>query len=133
MNNLSKEEKKALLDSFGKILISEVRDRALRISMNIVMQTTKNKLDLDYYKVFSELTDVQKEKMCDLLSVTITDTIYHFLEMIEDYPDVMELNLIRGDKKYDMTLISEKMGSEIACYGDDGWIQCFSEIGRFVL
>ena len=53
--------------------------------------------------------------------------------MFEDYSDIMELDLIQGDNKYDIKLISEKMGSEIACYEDDGWIQRFSKIGRFVL
>ena len=133
MNNVSKDEKQSLLDIFGKILISEVRDRALKISMNIVMQTTVNNLDLERYKVFTNLNNEEKEAMCDLLSETITDTIYRFLEMFEDYSDIMELDLIQGDNKYDIKLISEKMGSEIACYEDDGWIQRFSKIGRFVL
>ena len=133
MNNLNKDEKQSLLDIFGKILISEVRDRALKISRNIVMQTTVNNLDLERYKVFTNLNNEEKEAMCDLLSETITDTIYRFLEMFEDYSDIMELDLIQGDNKYDIKLISEKMGSEIACYEDDGWIQRFSKIGRFVL
>mgnify|MGYP000564003827 FL=1 len=133
MNNLNKDEKQSLLDIFGKNLISEVRDRALKISMNIVMQTTVNNLDLERYKVFTNLNNEEKEAMCDLLSETITDTIYRFLEMFEDYSDIMELDLIQGDNKYDIKLISEKMGSEIACYEDDGWIQRFSKIGRFVL
>lgn len=133
MNNLNKDEKQSLLDIFGKILISEVRDRALKISMNIVMQTTVNNLDLERYKVFTNLNNEEKEAMCDLLSETITDTIYRFLEMFEDYSDIMELDLIQCDNKYDIKLISEKMGSEIACYEDDGWIQRFSKIGRFVL
>lgn len=133
MNNLNKDEKQSLLDIFGKILISEVRDRALKISMNIVIQTTVNNLDLERYKVFTNLNNEEKEAMCDLLSETITDTIYRFLEMFEDYSDIMELDLIQGDNKYDIKLISEKMGSEIACYEDDGWIQRFSKIGRFVL
>lgn len=133
MNNLNKDEKQSLLDIFGKILISEVRDRALKISMNIVMQTTVSNLDLERYKVFTNLNNEEKEAMCDLLSETITDTIYRFLEMFEDYSDIMELDLIQGDNKYDIKLISEKMGSEIACYEDDGWIQRFSKIGRFVL
>lgn len=133
MNNLNKDEKQSLLDIFGKILISEVRDRALKISMNIVMQTTVNNLDLERYKVFTNLNNEEKEAICDLLSETITDTIYRFLEMFEDYSDIMELDLIQGDNKYDIKLISEKMGSEIACYEDDGWIQRFSKIGRFVL
>jgi len=133
MNNLNKDEKQSLLDIFGKILISEVRDRALKISLNIVMQTTVNNLDLERYKVFTNLNNEEKEAMCDLLSETITDTIYRFLEMFEDYSDIMELDLIQGDNKYDIKLISEKIGSEIACYEDDGWIQRFSKIGRFVL
>ena len=49
---MNKEQKQALLDTFGKTLISEVRDRALKISMGIVMQTTANTLDLERYKVF---------------------------------------------------------------------------------
>lgn len=130
---MNKDQKQALLDTFGKTLISEVRDRALKISMGIVMQTTANTLDLERYKVFSNLNSEEKEAMCDLLSVTITDTIYRFLEMFEDYSDVMELDLIQGKNKYDIKLISEKMGSEIACYEDDGWIQRFSQMGRFVL
>ena len=97
------------------------------------MQTTVNNLDLERYKVFTNLNNEEKEAMCDLLSETITDTIYRFLEMFEDYSDIMELDLIQGDNKYDIKLISEKMGSEIACYEDDGWIQRFSKIGRFVL
>ena len=113
MNNLNKDEKQSLLDIFGKILISEVRDRALKISMNIVMQTTVNNLDLERYKVFTNLNNEEKEAMCDLLSETITDTIYRFLEMFEDYSDIMELDLIQGDNKYDIKLISEKMVAKL--------------------
>lgn len=133
MDNLNNEEKQALLDKFGKLVISEVRDSSLKVSMDIVKQTTQNKLDLEKYKVFSNLTDEEKEKICDLLSATITDTIYNFLKMIEDYSDEMELDLIDGENKYDMKFISEEMGSEIACYDEEGWIQRFSDIGRFVL
>lgn len=133
MDNLNNKEKQALLDKFGKLVISEVRDSSLKVSMDIVKQTTQNKLDLEKYKVFQNLTDEEKEKICDLLSATITDTIYNFLKMIEDYSDEMELDLIDGENKYDMKFISEEMGSEIACYDDEGWIQRFSDIGRFVL
>ncbi len=71
--------------------------------------------------------------MCDLLSATITDTIYRFLELFEDYNDIIRLNILYNGKEYDMTKISEKMGSEIASYEDDGWIQRFSKVGRFIL
>lgn len=123
-----------LLDGFGELLIKEVRDRALGISMGIVKRTTPNQLDLERYKAFENLTDDEKEAVCDLLSETITDTLYNFLEMFEENPDKMKLMLVDGDDLTDMVDISEKMGSEIACYDDDeGWIQRYSEIGRFVL
>ena len=38
MNNVSKEQKKEIIDSFGKLVIQNVRDRALKISMDIVQQ-----------------------------------------------------------------------------------------------
>lgn len=122
-----------LLDSVGKIIIENVRDRALNISMGIVNQTTPNQVDLKKYSVLSELETDEREKVCDLLSATITDTIYRFLELFEDYNDIIRLNILYNGKEYDMTKISEKMGSEIASYEDDGWIQRFSRVGRFIL
>lgn len=124
---------KYLLDLVGKIIIENVRDKALNISMGIVNQTTPNQVDLKNYSILSELETEEKEKVCDLLSATITDTIYRFLELFEDYDDIIKLNILHNNNEYDMTKISEKMGSEIACYEDDGWIQRFSTVGRFVL
>ena len=37
------------------------------------------------------------------------------------------------ENDYDLLQLSEVMGSEIACFDEDGWIQKFSKIGRFVL
>lgn len=122
-----------LLDSVGKIIIENVRDGALNISMGIVNQTTPNQVDLKNYSVLSKLETDEREKVCDLLSATITDTIYRFLELFEDYNDIIRLNILYNGKEYDMTKISEKMGSEIASYEDDGWIQRFSKVGRFIL
>lgn len=68
-----------------------------------------------------------------MLSLAVTETIYEFLETIEDYPDRMELTIIKDGQRYNMADVSWKMGSEIACYGEEGWIQKFSELGRFVM
>jgi hypothetical protein len=53
--------------------------------------------------------------------------------MIEENNDKMQMHIVKDNQKYNVIEISEKMGSEIACYDDDGWIQKFSRIGRFVL
>lgn len=53
--------------------------------------------------------------------------------MFEANAGNLELIIKKDGKEYNMATISEKMGSEIACYEDDGWIQRFSKVGRFVL
>jgi len=133
MDELSREQKRETMDYFGEFLIREVRDRALKVSMDIASGTTVNPIKLEQYKTILSLSNDQKNAVCDLLSETITDTIYLFLEMIEENNDKMQISIIKDNKIYNMVEISEKMGSEIACYEDDGWIQKFSRIGRFVL
>jgi len=132
MNQLAKEKKRKILDLFGEKVV-EKRDYSLHIAMSTVKQSTSNPADLGRYDSLLTLSHIQKEAVCDLLSATITDNIYNILEMFEENDEMMKLSLIFEGQEYDMIEISEKMGSEIACYEDDGWIQRFSEIGRFVL
>ena len=134
MNTLSKEEKQEILDSLGRIIIKKARDRVLLSSMDILTLKTVNLKKKEYYHNFAGLTKDQQEAMCDLLSETISDVIYSILEMFEERERMMKFTIIKDGKEYDMLEISEKMGSEIACYEEnEGWIQRFSEVGRFVL
>lgn len=133
MDNVSKEQKKEVLDFFGKQVILNVRDRALKISMDIVQQKTPNFVKMKQYEELAGLTPLQQETMCDLLSETVTDTIYRFMEMFEQSPNTMKIVVKYEGKEFDLSKLSETMGSEIACFDDEGWIQKYSKIGRFVL
>ncbi|GGI17779.1 hypothetical protein [Gottfriedia solisilvae] len=132
MGNLNYEEKEAILDFFGKLVIENVRDRDLSISMEIANGTTVNPIKKEQYKALSTLNEEQKEAVCDLLSETITSTIFNFLDMIEVNNEKMKLLVCIDGIDHDLCKISEKMGSEIAFDDEDGWIQKFSSIGRFV-
>lgn len=133
MDNISKKQEKEILDSFGKLVILNVRDCALKISMNIVQQNTPNPVKIKQYEVLSGLTSEQREAVCDLLSETVTDTIYRFMEMFEENSNKIKIVVTYEGKDFNLAQISEVMGSEIACLDEDGWIQRFSKIGRFVL
>ena len=133
MDNMSKEEKQEILDFFGKIVILNVRDRALKISMDIVQQKTLNPVKVSQYEGIAGLTSLQKEAVCDLLSETVTDTIYRFMEMFEQNSSKMKIVVKYEGKDFDLSQLSEAMGSEIACFDEDGGIQKFSKIGRFIL
>jgi len=132
MNNLTSEQKREILDYFGKKVI-EFRDSDLDIAIDYATGKSVNPVKAKQYSILSTLNHEQKESVSDLLSETITATIFNFLDMFEENADKMELIIKKDGQKYNMVEISEKMGSEIACYEDTGWIQKFSKIGRFIL
>lgn len=75
------------------------------------------------------MTEEQKKKIYDLMTQTTVDVIYRFLEMIEEHNDEYKIIVEKDNKKYSLTDISEKMGSEIADIDyEDGWIRRFSKI-----
>jgi hypothetical protein len=133
MNDKIKNKKKEILDFFGKLVILDVRDRSLKISMDIVKKKTSNPIKIKQYKELEGLTPLQQEAVCDLLSETVTDTIYRFMEMFDHHSSNMKITVKYEENDYDLLQLSEVMGSEIACFDEDGWIQKFSKIGRFVL
>jgi len=131
MNNLTPEQKREILDYFGKQVIM-FRDSDLDIAINYATGKSINPIKAEQYSILSTLSHEQRESINDLLSETITSTIFNFLNMFEENDDKMELIIKKDGQEYNMVEISEKMGSEIACYEDTGWIQRFSKVGRFV-
>jgi hypothetical protein len=133
MENLTYDQRQEILDFFGSMLIENVRDRSLNNPMKIVKGTTVNPIKLKQYKALLSLSIEQQEAVCDLISETITNTIYYFLDMFEANDDKIKLIVRKDGIEYDLNSVSEKMGGEIAFDDEDGWIQKFSKIGRFVL
>ena len=63
------------------------------------------------------------------MTTTTVDVIYRFLEMIEEHDDEYKIIVEKDNKKYSLTDISEKMGSEIADIDyEEGWIRRFSQL-----
>ena len=59
MGEISKEKKQIVMEQLGKLVIKEVRDRALKISMDIVTGDTRNCLKKEQYKSLSNLSNEQ--------------------------------------------------------------------------
>lgn len=133
MSESNEEKKEEILDLFGKLVIENVRDTSLKIAMDIAKYETPNLLKRKQYEALAGLNEQQKEVLCDLLSETITDTIYNFLDMFESNEKFIKLIVNKDGVEYDLCNLSEKMGAEITFMDDDGWIQKFSKIGRFVI
>ena len=128
MNSLNEKEQQELMDALGEKVVKEVRDGALYIARARANYTTVNPVDRKTYAALSDLTDEQKNAVCDLLSATVTATIYRFFKLFDYYPDEMKLILSKNGKDYNILDVSEEVGAEIAFEDEDGWIQRFSEI-----
>ena len=127
MDNLSNEQQKELVDIFGELVIKKVRDSILKYSMNIATQKTVNPGKLKQYEFLKGMSESQQEAVCDLLSETITSTIYDFIKLFEENAGLLEMNIKKDGNVYDIIKISEEPGSDI-CFYENGWIQRFSEI-----
>ncbi|MCI9338146.1 MAG: hypothetical protein HFH93_11525 [Lachnospiraceae bacterium] len=128
-----KRAEKKILDFFGRLVILNVHDRVLKISIDIAQWKTPNPIKIKKYAELEGLTSLQRNAVCDLLLETVADTIYCFLKMFEDYSSEMKILVKFDGKEFDLSQISEVMGSEIARLDEEGWIQKFSEMGRLVL
>ncbi|MBQ8895614.1 MAG: hypothetical protein IJY88_02340 [Clostridia bacterium] len=128
MNSLNEKEQQELMDALGEKVVKEVRDGALYIARARANYTTVNPVDRKTYAALSDLTDEQKNAVCDLLSATVTATIYRFFKLFDYYPDEMKLILSKNGKDYNILDVREELVAEIAFEDEDGWIQRFSEI-----
>lgn len=133
MERLTNEQKAYLFDLLGEIIIHDVRDGALKVAMDIATLNTPNVLKRKQYAALVYLSEEEQNAVCDLLSETITDVIYRMLEMVEQNDDTLRLLVRSGGEEVDCATLCESLGSGIACFEEDGWIQKFSKIGRFVL
>jgi len=100
MNNLTPEQKREILDYFGKQVIM-FRDSDLDIAINYATGKSVNPIKAEQYSILSTLSHEQRESINDLLSETITSTIFNFLNMFEykfpnstDYRNCMFLSII---------------------------------------
>jgi hypothetical protein len=131
--NLTYEQKQEILNDFGKILIEDVRDSCLLHGVKTIDSEMRDPTCKDIGEKLSHLNKIDKEVIKDLISMTITDTIFTFMDMFESNADKMKLLVNKDNVEYDLNKLSDKMGAEITFSDEDGWIQKFSKMGRFIL
>jgi len=74
----------------------------------------------------AHLSAEDKKVIIELLSWTITDTIYELLHTL-GYSDQTKLLIVDNGIEYDIKDIDKEVGAEIT-FLDNGWIQRFSKI-----
>lgn len=107
------------LDLFGKILISEVRDRTIRVFDKRINGLMKDEASQQLSKEFQDFNVFQREFVYKIVSQITDLSVHNMLCMFEEHNEV-EL-VLNGEK---LTEESDGLSGEL--YTEDGWIKRYS-------
>ena len=123
---MNESEKSMLLDEFGKLIVGEVRDYCLTSGIKTVEGKMRSPERVAIGEKLRHLSAEDKNIIIELLSLTITDTIYELLHTL-GYSAQVKLLIVDNGNEYDIKDIDEEVGAEIT-FLENGWIQRFSKV-----
>lgn len=111
------------LNDFGKILITETRDRAIKNMEKIIDGTMKGITAKLVQEKIVNFTEEQKEILKYLVTLTVDTTLDSFLWMVEEQDKIKIM--------YDNTNIKEiSDGLSGELYAENGWIEKFTTLNK---
>lgn len=113
-----------ILDYFGKMLISSVRDETITSWDMILNGKMKGITAQQVREKMSNFNDEQIEVLRWLIP-KITDSSLHNLLVMFEQNDEIKIEVYDGQKNNDIKQISDGLEGEL--YTDDGWIKRFSK------
>jgi len=115
-----------ILDAFGRILISEVRDEGIRKHEKIVLGQMKSAQALELHEKLRSFDDEELSRIRQLVVETIDNALHNFLCMIEGNEEMLEVNCGEHEEstKENIRELSDGLAGEL--YTEDGWIARFS-------
>ena len=111
------------LNDFGKILITETRDRAIKNMEKRIDGTMKGITAKLVQEKIVNFTEEQKEILKYLVTLTVDTTLDSFLWMVEEQEKIKIM--------YDNTNIKEiSDGLSGELYAENGWIEKFTTLNK---
>lgn len=114
-----------LLEKFGHLLMTEVRDETLEKYEMISSGKLKSSIALELHNKLSTLDQEQLSVVMGIVMSSIDDTIHNFLWMFEQYEDIVQVICHEDEITANLNDISDGLSGEL--YTDDGWITRFSK------
>lgn len=120
---MTKEE---ILQKFGQILISEVRDEAIDKYEMTVSGTMKSAAATEFHNKLNKFSEDQLSVVRQVVVSSIDDVVHNFLWMLEQHEDDLDLfcSEDEGSDKKNIRELSDGLSGEI--YTEDGWIAKYS-------
>ena len=121
-----KMTKEKILQKFGQILISEVRDEAIDKYEMTVAGSMKSAPATTLHNKFRQFSEDQLSIVRQAVVNSIDDVLHNFLWMLEQHEDDVDLLCGEddGSGKENIRELSDGLSGEI--YTEDGWIAKYS-------
>ena len=116
---------KCELDTFGQLLMSEVRDESIIRYQNILNGTLKPQYAQRLHKEIIESCDGNLDAVEKLARSVVDNVIFNFLSMLEEHSGNLKLVHVTGLKRTNLNSISDGLAGEL--FSDDGWITKYSK------
>lgn len=112
------------LDTFGELLVAQVRDRAVRRVRGILDGTLRSADALALHRALDGISPEQAGAVRALAVEAIDSTLHRFLMLIDD-TDLLDLQLIGDGQCIRLRDVSDGLAGEL--YSSEGWIARFSK------
>lgn len=99
---MQKHEHESWLKTFGKNLMHSVRDEAIETSFKLLNQELRDKTSYELGEKLNGLSLDQKEALQDVIIDSIDATLMHFLEMIQQQRDGIDLSFKHKNNRFNL-------------------------------
>lgn len=118
------EDNHAVLDNFGKGLMQYSRDRSLGLASKILQGKMKSPNQRIVGETLQNLTPEERKAVEDLAKLLFNKMFFEFEQFLNAHPEY-KLVYSDGESELDLLELSDGLFGEM--FGDDGWIEKYSE------
>lgn len=119
------ENRREILDHFGKVLMKEVRDQTIDFMHRFIAERMKSEECKELHKEVQSFSQEQIETLKKFINHAVDSTLFNFFCMIS-WKEEFDLVMYDKDQKpISLEKISDELRGEL--FTEEGWIEMFSK------
>jgi hypothetical protein len=118
---------KHVLDRFGQLLVSEVRDIAVAVALKSLRGQMKGKESKELYEELAKVPESTRKLIEAFATDLVDSTLHDLLSFFEGAEDFMIAFRENENDLVDLNEISDGLAGEL--FTEEGWISRFSDLG----
>lgn len=121
---------KDVLDRFGQLLVSEVRDVAVAVALKSLRGQMKDQASKQLEAELAKVPESTRKQIETFATDLVDSTLHNLLSFFEGAEDFMIAFKEDENNLVDLNEISDGLAGEL--FTDEGWISRFSDLGKLL-